>query len=102
MGKFCRNCGAQLEENQNVCLKCGTIVEEENNSQKPAETVNDTGSIGWGVLGFFVPIAGLILYLVWKNTQPKNAKAAGKGALACVIVSVIMYVIYFIVLAVLV
>lgn len=47
MGKFCRNCGAQLEENQNVCLKCGTIVEEENNSQKPAETVNDTGSIGW-------------------------------------------------------
>lgn len=48
----------------------------------PANTaVNDSGSIGWGILGFFFPLVGLILFLVWKNTKPKCAKVAGMGAL---------------------
>lgn len=48
----------------------------------PAQpAVNDSGSIGWGVLGFFFPIVGLILFLVWKNTKPNSAKVAGIGAI---------------------
>lgn len=43
--------------------------------------VNDSGSIGWAILGFFFPIVGLILYLVWKSTKPQCAKMAGIGAL---------------------
>ena len=43
--------------------------------------VDDSGSIGWGVLGFFIPLVGLILFLVWKNTKPKCAKVSGIGAL---------------------
>lgn len=45
------------------------------------QPVNDSGSIGWGVLGFFFPIVGLVLFLVWKNTKPKCAKVAGIGAI---------------------
>ena len=26
----------------------------------------DKGSFGWAVLGFFIPLVGLILYFVWK------------------------------------
>ena len=39
-----------------------------------------------------IPIAGLILFLVWKDTKPRTAKAAGIGALVCVIAYVLMYV----------
>ena len=48
----------------------------------PAQpAVNDSGSIGWAILGFFIPIVGLVLFLVWKNTKPNCAKMAGVGAL---------------------
>ena len=40
-----------------------------------------------------VPLAGLILFLVWKDTKPRTAKAAGIGALVCVIAYVLLYVI---------
>ena len=53
----------------------------------PAPEVNDSGSIGWGILGFFIPIVGLVLFLVWKNTKPKCAKVAGIGALVGVCLS---------------
>lgn len=43
--------------------------------------VRDSGSAGWGVLGFFIPIVGLILFLVWRKDKPKSAKVAGIGAL---------------------
>ena len=36
---------------------------------------------------------GLILFLVWKDTKPRTAKAAGIGALVCVIAYVLLYVI---------
>lgn len=51
----------------------------------------DTGSFGWGVLGFCMPVVGLVLYLVWKDTKPRNSIMAGKGALICVIVTVVLY-----------
>ena len=51
----------------------------------------DSGSFGWGVLGFCFPIVGLILYLVWKDSKPKSAKVAGLGALISVAVSFVSY-----------
>ena len=43
--------------------------------------VVDKGGFLWGLLGCCIPIVGLILFLVWKDTKPKTAKAAGIGAL---------------------
>lgn len=54
---------------------------------------SDTGSFGWAVLGFFVPIAGLVLYLVWKDERPKDAKRAGVGALVSVIFEAVAFVV---------
>ncbi len=45
------------------------------------QPVTDSGSIGWAVLGFFIPLVGLILFLVWRTTKPNCAKMAGIGAL---------------------
>ena len=57
----------------------------------PAQgAVTDSGNIGWGVLGFFFPIVGLILFLVWRTTKPNCAKVAGIGALIGFCLSLIM------------
>ncbi|MBD5556826.1 MAG: hypothetical protein HDQ95_16170 [Roseburia sp.] len=52
----------------------------------------DKGGFLWGLLGCCIPIVGLILFLVWKDSKPKTAKAAGIGALVCVIVYVVFYI----------
>ena len=59
---------------------------------QPAQA--DTGSAGWAVLGFFIPLVGLILYLVWSSTRPMDAKQAGKGALVSVIVAVALSILF--------
>ena len=53
----------------------------------------DTGSFGWAVLGFFFPLVGLILFLIWKTERPVSAKQAGMGALASVIINVVLWLI---------
>lgn len=63
----------------------------------PRQTApDDAPSMGWGVLGFFIPIAGLVLYLVWRDQYPLRAKSCGKGALASVIVNVVFVILYVI------
>lgn len=51
----------------------------------------DDGSFLWAVVGFLFTLIGLILYFVWKDTKPNNAKMAGMGALVGFIASVILY-----------
>ena len=30
------------------------------------------GNFGWAVLGFLIPLVGLILWIVWKDERPDN------------------------------
>ena len=85
---FCKNCGVQIDDKAAVCPSCGV-------SQSSTPAVVDNGGFGWGVLGCCIPIVGLILFLVWKDTKPKTAKAAGIGALVSTIAGVLIYVLTF-------
>lgn len=58
--------------------------------------VNDNGGFLWGLLGCCIPLVGLILFLVWKDTKPATSKSAGIGAL----VGVIIYVVFYVIMAV--
>lgn len=96
----CRNCGAQIGDNDSICSNCGANQQagpaqynnpQQYNSQAPTEV--DNGGFLWGLLGCCIPIVGLILFLVWKDSKPRTAKAAGIGALVAVIVGVIYYII---------
>ena len=49
-------------------------------------------SVGFAILGFFIALAGLILYLVWKDSKPAEGKGAGLGAIIGVICSVLMMI----------
>ena len=55
---------------------------------------------GWGVLGFFFPVVGLILFLVWKDDHPARSKGAGIGALVSVILNVVWIVIHVVIVAI--
>lgn len=66
----------------------------------PQNQPQDDGSVGWGILGFFIPLVGLILFLVWKNEKPKSAKAAGTGALISVCIYAALVVLWIILISV--
>ena len=82
---YCKNCGAQVDDRTIICPFCGA-------NQNTSPAVVDNGGIGWGILGFCIPIVGLVLFLLWKDQKPKTAKAAGIGALIAVIVGIFWYV----------
>lgn len=80
---FCPKCGKQIMDEAVVCPNCGCAV------KGSAAPVADAPSPGYAVLGFFIPLVGLILYLMKKDTEPLRAKSAGKGALIGFIVSIV-------------
>ena len=50
-------------------------------SQTSNSNAEDTPSVGLNVLGFLIPLAALIMYLVMKDTTPVRAKSVGKWGL---------------------
>lgn len=82
---FCKNCGNQIEDNAATCPNCGS-------SQNTTPQVTDNGGFLWGLLGCCIPIVGLVLFLVWKDTKPKTSKATGIGALVGVIIGILWYI----------
>ena len=85
---YCKYCGKNIDDDSKFCSNCGNSVILENEDGQ----VSDKPSKGFAVLGFFIPIIGLILYLVYERKQPKRAKSAGKGALVGFITKVVLYV----------
>jgi predicted nucleic acid-binding Zn ribbon protein len=83
MASYCPKCGNAVKVNQTVCLQCGTSLHSEVDTNEKSET------LVWGVLGFLVPIAGLVLYLAWKENKPKSAKSAGIGGLVGFLIGLI-------------
>lgn len=84
--KFCQNCGAKIDANAVICPHCGVALPAFTPaSSVPATANSKKGSYWWSVLGFFIPVAGLVLYIVWRTSEPKSANAAGLGALIHVV-----------------
>ena len=98
---FCRNCGSQLNDQATFCPNCGAAQNAVSAQTSVTPAPVDNGGFWWGALGCCIPVVGLILFLVWKDSKPKTAKSAGKGALISVIVGVIFYILYFILIGVL-
>ena len=87
--KFCTKCGKELCDEAVVCLNCGCAQE---GVKAKAE---DSKSFAWSLLGFFFPLVGLILWLIWRDDMPLRARSVGTGALVGAISTVVVYLIYF-------
>ena len=80
--KYCYNCGCETESKQVICVKCGVSFPASNKG---------AGGIKW--LCFFIPLVGLILYLMWKDDKPVAAKECGKFALIGVVIGIVIAII---------
>ena len=95
---YCSQCGKELVQGAKFCQSCGDPVEsaaaagasggssagycQQQNAQPNYNYVEqDIPSTGLNVLAFFLPLVGLILYLVYVDSTPRRAKDIGKFAL---------------------
>ena len=56
MAKFCTNCGTELNEQQDICLKCGVRVKKEGNTNT---NPNAKSKLAGGLLGIFLGALGV-------------------------------------------
>lgn len=56
MAKFCSNCGAELNDEQEICLKCGVKVK---NSNVNNTNINAKSKMAAGLLGIFLGAFGI-------------------------------------------
>ena len=89
---YCKNCGKNIDDSAIYCINCGTRFDNNINE------TDDRSSFGFAILGFFIPIVGLILFLIYEGKKPKRAKLSGKGALigfiTKIVLSIILVILY--------
>ena len=114
--KYCKNCGAQLADDDDYCYFCGKPLEEEEKKEPPVfqdhsyyedktmynrETTNIPATLGL-VFSFISPIVGLIISIIGLN-RSRRLNGLGRGqaiagiiiSIVSMIVSIAIYMIYF-------
>ncbi len=74
---------------ENIYDKSRYSFEPDYHNIQPEKPI-DTGSFGWAILGFFFPLVGFILFLIWRKDKPTSAKHAGIGTLIGFILWIIL------------
>ncbi len=103
MSDVCKACGNNVYGNKISCPVCGAALGNKGvqaranqnisytyNNQTSKNTKTHTQSVanqeegsgfGWGVLSFFLPLVGVILFFVLRASRPNGANAAIIGAI---------------------
>ena len=56
--KYCSNCGNEIKENEDICLKCGILLKNGNN-----QNINNPGK-GLSIAGMILGIISLLLTII--------------------------------------
>ncbi len=99
--KICHGCNKHIDDSAIFCPNCGA---------RQDGTVFGNGTFSGGefyqapyreertflysVLGFFIPIVGFILWIIWRESRPKASSAALKGAIIGAVVNLVVSVFY--------
>ena len=87
---FCKNCGNEIDDNADVCIKCGHAVKPVQENEKDYnEPKTEIGVL----LGLFLGVIGLLIYPA--NTIARKTFIKAWGITFCVSIGVIL-VIYLI------
>jgi zinc-ribbon domain len=77
---FCPKCGAQNDNEAQFCSRCAQPLTAGTPANPPTPgTAPEAGDRGVGALGilfFCIPLVGAIMYFVWKDEKPAQAKQA--------------------------
>lgn len=83
MAKFCANCGNELQEGADVCIKCGSLVNKKDlsiNYDKKA-----TNGLIFGLVSlvtWIIPLFGYITTIMGINNSSKGLKSENKKGIA--------------------
>jgi len=79
----CTECGTEISDSAMTCPKCGAPATKQTSCNVGIDRTDkdDPMDVGMKILSFLVPIAGLILFFIWKDEAPQKAKECGKLAL---------------------
>lgn len=86
---YCKNCGRTVDDTSSYCNNCGARIDNKPN----ADASEDNSNLGFAIFGFFIPIVGLIIFLIYEGKKPKRAKSAVKGALIGFITEIVLAII---------
>lgn len=93
MANFCRNCGKEIGENQNVCSNCGTFV------NNPVDDASRKATVGLvlglvSIVAWILPLAGYPVTICGIVFSAKGLKSeAGKGKATAGLILSIMFLI---------
>jgi hypothetical protein len=71
--KYCSQCGTANEDNYKYCGSCGKAND--------TQIINDRPDSFFNIISFFLPLLGLILYIINYEKYPIKANAIGKFSL---------------------
>lgn len=104
---YCKYCGYQNNDDNCFCTNCGAAIRE---TEVPAvksidkKRQNKEIKTALWVLGFLLPLIGLIVWIAMMNSDPVKARSAGKGALWGAILLpaliLIVYIVFIIMVAI--
>ena len=99
MAKFCTNCGAELNDEQDICVKCGKMVKKSNNSSN--ENKNTMAITGFviAIVSLFLNFGGLVGLAATRCSgiglsKSKEFDGNGKGLAIAGLVIGILSIIY--------
>lgn len=102
---ICKWCNREVQNNTQFCTYCGKELNDANNNINPNSTSVNFGNpfekteekvnVGLAILSWFIPLVGLILFLVKKDDKPKTAKACGLCALISFILNLVVVIVAF-------
>lgn len=98
--KFCSNCGKAIDDYTLFCPNCGAnqATGVGGNNSDYYDPKAHEGNVWMAILCFFIPLLGLLLWVIKRYERPGLADSCAKGALASVCAStpLIGLVLYFV------
>ena len=88
---FCSKCGKEIADETVVCTNCGCAVNG-GKTMSSAAAGEDIPNGGLNVLGFLIPIVGLIMYCVMHNQTPRKANQIGLFSLVGFVINFILII----------
>lgn len=98
--KECPSCHRTVEDTDQFCLYCGCRIinveykerEPQNSGEYRANRVSseDMPSMGYALLGFFLPVIALFVYFKQKDNYPTRAASLLHGAFVKLVLWVII------------
>lgn len=91
--KKCPKCKTKFDKSDIYCPNCGY---ETGKFKRELKTIFfDFDNLLWVLLGYLVPMGGLLLLGLWYHKKPVTAKAAGLGAIARVVLTLLLPFVLF-------